>query len=65
MAKLFVDTVDVITNYVEESSFCKANGGSAGHVAHICRKGMNVGFWWESQEGRDHKEDIDVGGEYY
>jgi hypothetical protein len=23
---------------------------------------MHVGYWWESQEERDHKEDQEVGG---
>jgi hypothetical protein len=24
--------------------------GWAGHVAYIWRKGMDIGFWWESQK---------------
>jgi hypothetical protein len=23
---------------------------------------MHIGLWWEIQEGRDHWEDLDVGG---
>jgi hypothetical protein len=26
------------------------------------RRGMHIGYWWESQKERDHKEDLDVGG---
>jgi hypothetical protein len=25
------------------------------------RRGMYIGFWWESQKRRDHYEDLDVG----
>jgi hypothetical protein len=32
-----------------------------GHVARIGRRGMHVGFLWESQKERDHWEDEDVG----
>jgi hypothetical protein len=31
-------------------------------VAGMGRRGMHIGYWWESQEERDHKEDQDVGG---
>jgi hypothetical protein len=31
-------------------------------VACMGRRGMHVGFWWESQKERDHYEDLDVGG---
>jgi hypothetical protein len=24
--------------------------------------GIHVGYWWESQQERDHYEDLDVGG---
>jgi hypothetical protein len=23
---------------------------------------MHIGYWWESQNKRDHKEDLDAGG---
>jgi exonuclease III len=25
------------------------------------RRGMHIGYWWESQKVRDHWEDLDVG----
>jgi hypothetical protein len=28
-----------------------------GHVACIGRRGMRIGFWWESQTERDYYED--------
>jgi hypothetical protein len=31
-----------------------------GHVARMGRRGMHVGYWWESQKKRDHQEDQDV-----
>jgi hypothetical protein len=34
----------------------------AGHVARIGRRGMHIGYWWESQKVRDHWEDQDTGG---
>jgi hypothetical protein len=34
----------------------------AGHVARMGRRGMHIGYWWESQKERDHCEDQDVGG---
>jgi hypothetical protein len=33
----------------------------AGHVARM-RRGMHIGYWWESQKERAHWEDQDVGG---
>jgi hypothetical protein len=35
---------------------------SAGHVARMGRKGMDIGVLWESQKERYHREDLDVGG---
>jgi hypothetical protein len=34
----------------------------AGHVARMGRRGMHIGYWWESQKERDHYEDQDVCG---
>jgi hypothetical protein len=34
----------------------------AGHVARMERRGMHIGYWWESQKERDRWEDQDVGG---
>jgi hypothetical protein len=34
----------------------------AGHVARIGRRGMHIGFWWESQKERDHQKDLAIGG---
>jgi hypothetical protein len=31
------------------------------HVAIMGSRGMRVGYWWESQEERDHWNDLDVG----
>jgi hypothetical protein len=32
------------------------------YVARMGRRGIHMGFSWESQMERDHWEDIDVGG---
>jgi hypothetical protein len=34
----------------------------AGHVARMGRKGMHIGYWWESQMERDHWEDRYISG---
>jgi hypothetical protein len=34
----------------------------AWRVARMVRRGMHIGYWWESQKVRDHWEDLDVGG---
>jgi hypothetical protein len=34
----------------------------AGHVARMGRRGIHVGFSWESQKERDLQEDLRVGG---
>jgi hypothetical protein len=34
----------------------------AGHVAQMGRRGMHIGFWWESQKGRHQSDDVHRGG---
>jgi hypothetical protein len=34
----------------------------AGYVSQMGRRGMHIGYRWESQKERDHLEDQDVGG---
>jgi hypothetical protein len=34
----------------------------AGHVARMDAKRKHIGYWWESQTERDHKEDKNVDG---
>jgi hypothetical protein len=34
----------------------------ADHIARMGRRGMHIGYWWESQKKRDNWEDQDVGG---
>jgi hypothetical protein len=33
-----------------------------GHVARKLRRGMHVGYWWESHLERDHEKDENLGG---
>jgi hypothetical protein len=38
----------------------------ARHVARMGRRGMHIGYWWESQKERDPKKTKTyVGGQYY
>jgi hypothetical protein len=30
------------------------------HVARMGRRGMQIGYWWESQKKKCHKEDQDI-----
>jgi hypothetical protein len=34
----------------------------AGHVACMGRRGVHIGYWWESQKERDHYKALDIGG---
>jgi hypothetical protein len=34
----------------------------AGHIARMGRRGMIIGYWWESQKERGHWKDQDIGG---
>jgi hypothetical protein len=34
----------------------------AGHVARMGMRGMHIGYWWESLEGKNYYKDKDVGG---
>jgi hypothetical protein len=34
----------------------------AGHVARMERKGMHIGYWWESQKERDEEENQGICG---
>jgi hypothetical protein len=34
----------------------------AGHVARLERRGVSIGFWWESRKERDDYKDQDVRG---
>jgi hypothetical protein len=34
----------------------------AGHVARVGRRGMYIGYRWESQKEKDHYEYLGVGG---
>jgi PAS domain-containing protein len=33
-----------------------------GHVARMGKRGMHIGYLWESQKERDHQEDLDICG---
>jgi hypothetical protein len=34
----------------------------AGHAARIGGRQMHVGYWWESQNEREHYQNQDIGG---
>jgi hypothetical protein len=34
----------------------------AEHIARMGITGIHIGFWWESQNKREHWEDLDTGG---
>jgi hypothetical protein len=34
----------------------------AGHVAQMRKRGIHIGYWWESQKERNYWEDRDVAG---
>jgi hypothetical protein len=34
----------------------------AGNVTRLGRRGMHIGYWWESQKEGDHYEDQEIGG---
>jgi hypothetical protein len=34
----------------------------ARHIERMGRRGMRIGYWWESQKERDHYKDQDVSG---
>jgi hypothetical protein len=34
----------------------------SGYVARTERRGIHIGYWWESQKEIDHYEDQEVGG---
>jgi hypothetical protein len=50
------------TTFVRNILFSNRYLGWARHVARIGRRGMHIGYWWESKKERDHWEDQDVGG---
>jgi hypothetical protein len=34
----------------------------AGHISRMARRGINIGFWMESEMVTNHQEDLGVGG---